>query len=91
MCVGGFPGAVRSGKARGRPRKKRPDLEDRVDKAQRTRRAAASRVNYAGSISGDSVSDDSAMSPYQDFNAFDSAPLAELGSDPPSDPFRYVD
>jgi regulatory protein SWI5 len=90
MCVGGFPGAVRSGKARGRPRKKRPDMEDRLDKAQRTRRAAAPRFNYAASLSGGSVSDESAMSPIQDFNSFDSAPLAELGSDPPSDPFRYV-
>ncbi|KNG48110.1 bte binding protein 4 [Stemphylium lycopersici] len=42
MCVGGFPDAVRRQAKRGRPKKNRPDMEQRTDKATRTRRALVS-------------------------------------------------
>ncbi|KAF7680012.1 bte binding protein 4 [Alternaria burnsii] len=42
MCVGGFPDAVRRQAKRGRPKKNRPDMEQRVEKASRTRRAIVS-------------------------------------------------
>jgi regulatory protein SWI5 len=93
MCIGGFPGVTRSAKARGRPRKKRPDMEDRMEKAVRSRRAAAAKVNYTSSISGGSVSDgiSESFSPFggdgtQEFG-FDSAPLADLDDTRDTDPF----
>ena len=36
MCVGGFPDAVRRQAKRGRPKKNRPDMEQRVEKASRS-------------------------------------------------------
>lgn len=51
MCVGGFPDAVRRQAKRGRPKKNRPEMEDRVKKANKTRRALAS---VASSSSGGS-------------------------------------
>ena len=38
MCVGAFDGVVRKVVKRGRPRKHRPDMEERVDKAARSRK-----------------------------------------------------
>jgi regulatory protein SWI5 len=63
MCVGGFPDAVRRQAKRGRPKKTRPDLEERMDKASRTRRALAS-----------SASSISAESPQSDFQSGSSSP-----------------
>ncbi|KAL9110383.1 MAG: hypothetical protein Q9227_005114 [Pyrenula ochraceoflavens] len=57
MCIGAFEGVQRKVIKRGRPRKHRPDMEDRMDKAQRTRHRATEReYHYASSASGTSVS-----------------------------------
>ncbi|KAF2495255.1 hypothetical protein BU16DRAFT_385217 [Lophium mytilinum] len=47
MCVGGFPDAIRREVKRGRPKKSRPEMEDRVRKAGKTRlrRALASAAS----------------------------------------------
>ncbi|KAK5070509.1 Metallothionein expression activator [Lithohypha guttulata] len=37
MCIGAFEGIVRKEVKRGRPKKHRPEMEDRLDKASRTR------------------------------------------------------
>lgn len=37
MCIGAFEGVVRKEVKRGRPKKHRPDMEERLDKASRTR------------------------------------------------------
>ena len=37
MCIGAFDGIVKKEVKRGRPRKHRPEMEDRLDKAHRTR------------------------------------------------------
>jgi regulatory protein SWI5 len=58
MCVGGFPDAVRRQAKRGRPKKNRPDLEERVEKSSRTRRALASAASSV-----------SAGSPYSDMRS----------------------
>lgn len=50
MCIGAFDGIVRKVVKRGRPRKYRPDMEDRLEKSERTRRknkAAAEAGRYA--------------------------------------------
>ncbi|KAF2134824.1 hypothetical protein P153DRAFT_305617 [Dothidotthia symphoricarpi CBS 119687] len=55
MCVGGFADAVRRQAKRGRPKKNRPDMEQRTDKSSRTRQALASNTSSV-----------SASSPYSD-------------------------
>lgn len=42
MCVGGFENVVRKNVKRGRPKKHRPEMDERVEKACKTRRALAS-------------------------------------------------
>lgn len=54
MCQGGFPGAVRTEKKRGRPKKNRPEMDDRVTKANTQRQRNAHRRN--NSDFSDSVS-----------------------------------
>jgi regulatory protein SWI5 len=98
MCCGGFPDAVRRQAKRGRPKKTRPDMEQRVEKASRTRHALASA---ASSVSGGSpYSDMRSPSPLDGYEPAQSQEhtqlLSESGSfsDPMSaavDPFKYVD
>ncbi|KAF1919374.1 hypothetical protein BDU57DRAFT_491661 [Ampelomyces quisqualis] len=65
MCCGGFPDAVRRQAKRGRPKKNRPDMEQRVDKATRTRQALASANS---SVSGGSpYSDIRSPSPFDGY------------------------
>lgn len=45
MCRGGFPGAVRTEKKRGRPKKNRPEMDSRVAKANIQRQRNAHRRN----------------------------------------------
>ncbi|KAK3207854.1 hypothetical protein GRF29_96g643920 [Pseudopithomyces chartarum] len=60
MCVGGFANVVRKNVKRGRPKKQRPELEERMEKADRTRRAL---VSASSSISAGSPMSDSTSSP----------------------------
>ncbi|KAL2016798.1 hypothetical protein VTK56DRAFT_2967 [Thermocarpiscus australiensis] len=53
MCIGAFDGVVRKVVKRGRPKKVRPDLEERREKRERTRRKnTLSSVSSASSQSG---------------------------------------
>ena len=53
MCIGGYKGIVRKTTKRGRPKKHRPEMEERQDKVSRTRQRIAEN-SYAGSVSGSS-------------------------------------
>jgi regulatory protein SWI5 len=96
MCVGGFPDAVRRQAKRGRPKKNRPDMEDRMDKSNRTRRALESACS---SVSGGSpYSDMRSPSPLDGYEAAHSREMPQLLSESGSfngpmsaatDPFRY--
>ncbi|KAK4150130.1 hypothetical protein C8A00DRAFT_18282 [Chaetomidium leptoderma] len=68
MCIGAFDGVVRKVVKRGRPKKIRPDMDERRDKAERTRRKnKLTSANSASSQSG--YSDISgANSPSNDFD-----------------------
>lgn len=97
MCVGGFADAVRRQAKRGRPKKNRPEMEDRMDKATRTRRALASA---APSSAGSPYSEARSPSPHDGYEAAQSQQLSQMISDAhsyndsmhtSSDPFRYVD
>ena len=67
MCIGAIDGVTRKFVKRGRPRKHRPDMDDRVDKASRTRKRATERENQYDS-SGSSCS----------FSSWDSPPTETL-------------
>ncbi|KAI9773451.1 MAG: hypothetical protein M1840_007667 [Geoglossum simile] len=49
MCIGAFEGIIKKAVKRGRPRKTRPDEEERVDKATRTRKAVAMSATSSSS------------------------------------------
>lgn len=65
MCIGAFEGVVRKDVKRGRPRKHRPEMDERLDKASRSRRNGQDSSNnqlmgfndmYASSASSCSMS-----------------------------------
>ena len=62
MCIGAFDGVVRKVVKRGRPRKVRPDMDERKDKSARTRRKNSSAKSVTSSASSQSgYSDSSAV------------------------------
>jgi regulatory protein SWI5 len=76
MCVGGFPDAVRRQAKRGRPRKNRPNDEERMEKSARTRRALASAPSSSASSPADS--DGRSPSPFDGYEADQSQDLPQL-------------
>lgn len=56
MCIGAFEGVVKKVIKRGRPRKHRPDMDDRLDKASRTRHCLEGIDAYASSTSSCTMS-----------------------------------
>jgi regulatory protein SWI5 len=49
MCIGGYKGIVRKTTKRGRPKKHRPELEERQDKAAKTRQRVAEKTSLHSS------------------------------------------
>lgn len=75
VCEGALPGFERREVKRGRPKKNRPDMVDRVDKASRARKMDARRgseAQYTSSSSGASVRSDPFTPPHIS-DAFDNA------------------
>ncbi|KAI1504035.1 hypothetical protein F5X99DRAFT_68237 [Biscogniauxia marginata] len=72
MCIGAFDGVVRKVVKRGRPRKHRPDMDERKEKSTRTRKKNGKSTSSASSQSGYSDSS-AANSPSEgvDGNEFD--------------------
>jgi len=56
MCIGAFDGVVKKVIKRGRPRKHRPEMDERMDKASRSRHAHDPHDQYASSASSCSLS-----------------------------------
>lgn len=63
MCVGAYSGVVRQPAKRGRPRKNRPGMEERTDKAHRTRQKNGSASGSGPGYSSGSGSISSLSSP----------------------------
>lgn len=91
MCIGAFEGTPKKVAKRGRPKKTRPDTEDRLEKSAATRQRALEKLlmrsptKYASSISGSSVS--SYPSPEQMFQDIDMNALSPiLGYTPAGSP-----
>lgn len=90
MCVGAFEGVVKKQVKRGRPKKARPELDERLDKAERSRRGALQK-DYASSSSGWSESSFPASPPLEldhlsirgssPFDNFQSLPCDSFGAD----------
>ncbi|KAH7064279.1 BTE binding protein 4 [Paraphoma chrysanthemicola] len=95
MCVGGFADAVRRQAKRGRPKKHRPEMEDRVEKASRTRRALASAASSPSAASQYSDRSPSPLDGYEPAQSQDMPQLLSASgsfSDPMSnaaDPFSF--
>ncbi|KAI8938651.1 hypothetical protein NX059_004521 [Plenodomus lindquistii] len=89
MCVGGFADAVRRQAKRGRPKKNRPEMEDRMDKAARTRRALVSAApSSAGSPYSEMMSD--AQSFNESLNASNDPFSFDTSSSPYADDTQIV-
>jgi regulatory protein SWI5 len=79
MCIGAFEGVIKKVVKRGRPRKARPDDEERLDKASRTRNKNKA-MSSASSSSG--FSDSSyARTPPGDFDVLDEKPFGDFPSE----------
>ncbi len=98
-CIGAFEGVVKKVVKKGRPRKHRPEMDDRLDKAGRTRQRVEERCHhYASSSTDSSVSSFGSpptetletlsirgISPFDDMSLFGvvSQPMSEVTSFPP--------
>lgn len=96
MCIGGYKGVVRKTTKRGRPKKHRPEMEDRIEKANRTRQKATVR-SLAPSISGSDISCDSPPTEILEYMSIrGSSPLEDVTMLPsdnyglPPDMFAYT-
>lgn len=78
MCIGAFEGVVKKTVKRGRPRKNRPDNEDRIEKSSRTR---SKNKTISSNSSTTGYSESSGCSPRNDDNAdiLDSKPFGDYG------------
>jgi regulatory protein SWI5 len=69
MCIGAFEGVVKKAVKRGRPRKERPDDEDRINKSSRTR--SKNKAMSSASSSAGSSESTSGNSPRSDIDILD--------------------
>lgn len=81
MCIGAFEGVVKKVVKRGRPRKNRPDNEERLEKSSRTR----SKNKAMSSTSSTSGSDSNrGNSPQSDLDILDDKPFGDYEYTQPS-------
>ncbi|KAL7619538.1 Metallothionein expression activator [Parahypoxylon ruwenzoriense] len=80
MCIGAFDGVVRKVVKRGRPRKHRPDMDERKEKSTRTRKKNMS-ISSISSLSGcsDSSAVNSPENTEPDFGALDDIMDVSMG------------
>jgi regulatory protein SWI5 len=92
MCIGAFEGVVKKTVKRGRPRKNRPENEERIKKSSRTRSknkamsSASSTTGYSDSQGGNSPRSDADILDDKPFGDFE---YSESSSAMPSDSFQY--
>ena len=83
MCVGAFEGTPKKVIKRGRPKKPRPDAEERLEKSAKTRQRVLEKRclgEYASSASGSSASSyPSPEQPFEDMDFTASAPSRDHG------------
>jgi regulatory protein SWI5 len=96
MCVGAFEGVVKKVVKRGRPRKHRPEHDERLDKSQRTRSKNSKKAASASNASSEAPSSASeysessyGLSPPADYDVLNAPPFADYAASPytQADPF----
>ncbi|RMZ85340.1 hypothetical protein DV737_g861, partial [Chaetothyriales sp. CBS 132003] len=92
MCIGAFEGVVKKVTKRGRPRKHRPEMDDRLDKANRTR--ARNELHYSAAGHTDaylsSGSSDGTMSSWGSPPTENMDNLSIRGASPFDDPALFA-
>lgn len=77
MCIGAFEGVVKKTVKRGRPRKSRPDDEERIEKSSRTR--SKNKASPSETSSSEYSESACAPSPRSDLDVLDDKPFGEYG------------
>ena len=75
MCIGAFEGVVKKTVKRGRPRKNRPDDEERLNKSSRTR--TKNKAMSSGSSTTDCSESNGGQSPRSDAGVLDDKPFGD--------------
>lgn len=98
MCIGAFEGVVKKVVKRGRPRKHRPDHDERLDKSKRTRNKNSKKTTVSSNYSSDAPSSASdysessyGLSPAADYNVLDAPPFADFEASPYAQTDTFVD
>lgn len=78
MCIGGYKGVVRKTTKRGRPKKCRPDMEERQDKATRTREKVSSSSTTMSVSSSDSSCSSPPSDGFESMSIQASSPLEDM-------------
>ncbi|OJJ39258.1 hypothetical protein ASPWEDRAFT_49291 [Aspergillus wentii DTO 134E9] len=78
MCIGGYKGIVRKTTKRGRPKKHRPELEDRQDKASRTRQRAAEKSSSESFSGSDSARSSPPSEVFENMSIRGSSPAQDI-------------
>jgi regulatory protein SWI5 len=81
MCIGAFEGVVKKVVKRGRPRKTRPDIEERLDKASRTRSKNKDKAMSSASSTSCYSESSYGLSPPGDFDILDDKPFTDFTND----------
>ncbi|KAF7596426.1 Metallothionein expression activator [Aspergillus hancockii] len=77
MCIGGYKGIVRKTTKRGRPRKHRPEMDDRQEKASRTRQRIAEKTSFDSS-SSDTSRNSPPSEVFENMSLHGSSPVGEM-------------
>ncbi|EEA27475.1 Metallothionein expression activator [Talaromyces marneffei ATCC 18224] len=78
MCIGGYKGVVRKTTKRGRPKKSRPDMEERQDKAARTREKVSGNSATISMSSSDSSCSSPPSDGFESMSIQASSPLEDM-------------
>ncbi|RMD42336.1 hypothetical protein DV735_g2798, partial [Chaetothyriales sp. CBS 134920] len=89
MCIGAFEGVVKKVIKRGRPRKHRPEMDDRLDKANRTRAKNDNHSSSHGDAYISSGSSDGSMSSWGSPPTENMDNLSIRGGSPFDDPVLF--
>ncbi|PWY92426.1 C2H2 transcription factor Swi5 [Aspergillus heteromorphus CBS 117.55] len=77
MCIGGYKGVVRKTMKRGRPKKHRPEMDERQEKSLRTRQRIAEKTSFDSSAS-DSSRNTPPSDVFENMSLHGSSPAEEM-------------
>ncbi|KAL3426347.1 metallothionein expression activator [Phlyctema vagabunda] len=89
MCIGAFEGVVKKVVKRGRPKKNRPDNEERVSKSSRTRSKNKTKDTSSGSSTSGASDGSYGQSPAADMDILDDKPFEFNDYNQASSSYQY--